>query len=242
MSESFFLFLLWPLFARAPCHWPLDFFLLSSPGVQNCFCCCAPLGAATFRRGQSKKKTPPWEFFFLAPAPAKGRGRRSPVGRRHGARAKKTKKHHLGARAKRGHTLAPNGASPSPAFRRGRSKKTAWVVLFFLLWPRRKVAAPNGAQQKKHFAHPGTTTSKNLQTNDTRHEQKGATTKENTLAELDLCAGTLMSDGFQMESRLDQSISNMRHLMPGIGNSRHENRGRFGSGLTVVGLILSLGL
>ena len=55
--------------------------------------------------GARAKKTPPRVFFF-APAPAKGKGRRSPVGRRH-------------------------GASPSPAFPRGRSKKTPWVVFFF---------------------------------------------------------------------------------------------------------------
>ena len=53
------------------------------------FFCFAPSGAATFRRGQSKKKTPPRVSFFFAPASGKGRGRRSPVGRRHGARAKK---------------------------------------------------------------------------------------------------------------------------------------------------------
>ena len=83
--------MLWPLFARAPRHWFLENFLLSVPGVQSVFFCCAPLGAATFQRGQSKKKkkTPPRAFFFLAPVPGKGRGRRSPVGRRHGARAKK---------------------------------------------------------------------------------------------------------------------------------------------------------
>ena len=31
------LFLLWLLFARAPCHWFLECFLLSSPGVQSGF-------------------------------------------------------------------------------------------------------------------------------------------------------------------------------------------------------------
>ena len=78
-------FLLWPLFARAPRHWFLENFLLSAPGVQSVFFCCAPLGAATFRRGQSKKKTPPRVFSFLL----RPRGWRSPVGSRHGARAKK---------------------------------------------------------------------------------------------------------------------------------------------------------
>ena len=44
----------------------------------------APLGAGT--GPEQKKKHHPGCFFF-APAPGKGRGRRSPVGRRHGARA-----------------------------------------------------------------------------------------------------------------------------------------------------------
>ena len=66
--------------------------------------------------------------------------------------------------------------SPGP-----EQKTTPWVV-FFLLWPCRKVAAPNGAQQKKHFAHPGPTAKNFLETNDAGHEQKGATTKKNTLA------------------------------------------------------------
>ena len=52
----------------------------------------------------------------------------------------------------------PGGATPSPAFPRGRSKKkTPWVVFFFLLWPRagfqRGFSFPclsPGPQQKKH--------------------------------------------------------------------------------------------
>ena len=113
------------------------FFFAVVPGCAKCFfCCCAPLGAATFRRGQSKKKHHPGCFFLLWP--------------RAGAQR----------------------ASPSPAFRRGRSQKTkTWVVfLFFLRWPR--------AQQKRHFAHPGTTATKIKETNDTGHEQKGATKKK----------------------------------------------------------------
>ena len=117
------------------------------------FFCCAPLSAATFRRGQSKKNTTQGAFFcsgpgerqgkekapcrhgarakketpprvcFFAQAPKKGRGRRSPVGRRHRARAK---------------------------------KKTPWVVFFFLLRPRGKagegeaqLGAGTGPEQKK---------------------------------------------------------------------------------------------
>ena len=42
-------------------------FFAVGPGFAKCFFCCAPLGAATFRRGQSKKKTPWVVFFFLLP-------------------------------------------------------------------------------------------------------------------------------------------------------------------------------
>ena len=45
-------------------------------------------------------------------------------------------------------------------------------VFVFLRWPR--------AQQKRHFAHPGTTATKIKETNDTGHEQKGATKKKKT--------------------------------------------------------------
>ena len=119
-------------------------FFAVGPGCAKCFFfCCAPLGAATFRRGQSKKKTPPRVFFFFAPAPGKGKGRRSPVGSRHGARAKK--KHHPGSFLFCcGPVPASNGASPSLAFRRGR-KKTRRGHSFPCLSP--------GPEQKKK--HPG---------------------------------------------------------------------------------------
>ena len=103
----------------------------------------APLGAGT---GPEQKKTPP-RLCFFAPTPGKGRGRRRPVGRRHGARAKKKKTPPLpfpGAGAKKnalggvffcsGPVPAPNGDSPSLAFRRGRSKKKqkhpGWCFFF----------------------------------------------------------------------------------------------------------------
>ena len=118
-----------------------------------------------FGGARAKKKHHPGCFFF-APAPGKGKGRRSPVGRRHGARAKK--KHHPGCfffccgpgekqgkekprwapargQSKKcfffffcsGPVPAPNGASPSLAFRRGRSKKnTLGGVFFFAAAPR----------------------------------------------------------------------------------------------------------
>ena len=102
------------------------------------FFCCAPLGAAIFRRGQSKKQ------FFFAPAPGKGKGRRSPVGSRHGARAKK--KHHPKKKTFcSGPVPAPNGASPSPG---PEQKKTPWVVFFFCSGP---VPASNGASPSLAF-------------------------------------------------------------------------------------------
>ena len=75
---------------------------------------------------------------------------------------------------------APNGPTglllPLPFAGAGAKKQLpGWC--FFLLWPRRKVATPKGVQQKRNFAHPGTTAKKNLETNDTGHKQKGATTK-----------------------------------------------------------------
>ena len=83
-----FFFLLWPLFARAPCHWFLEIFLLSSPGVQSVFFCCAPLGAATFRRGQSKKKNKVFFVFCSGPVPVPNGASPSPAFRR--GRSKKT--------------------------------------------------------------------------------------------------------------------------------------------------------
>ena len=82
-------FLLWPLFARAPRHWFLENFLLSAPGVQSVFFLLRSVGRRDLSAGpEQQKKHHPGCFFFAA-APAKGKGRRSPVGSRHGARAKK---------------------------------------------------------------------------------------------------------------------------------------------------------
>ena len=128
------------------------------------FFCCAPLGAATFRRGQSKKKNttwpragaqrgfsfpclspgpeqkkhPGWCFFFFALAPC-----RLPTGLLlplpfAGAAAKKKKHPGWCFFFCSGPVPASNGASPSLAFRRGRSKKkknTLGGVFFFALAP-----------------------------------------------------------------------------------------------------------
>ena len=88
------LFLLWPLFARAPRHWFLENVLLSAPGVQSVFFVALRWAPRPFGGARAKKKKNTTQGVFFAPAPGKGKGRRSPVGRRHGARAKK--KHHPG--------------------------------------------------------------------------------------------------------------------------------------------------
>ena len=164
-----FFFLLWPLFARAPRRWLKSF--CCRPRCAKFFFCCAPLGAATFWRGQSKKKTPPRVFFF-APAPGKGRARRSPVGRRHGARAKK--KHHPGcffffaaAPAKGKGRRSPVGPGPEQVsffalapcrrptglllalpFLGAGAKKNTLGGVFFCSGP---VPAPNGASPSLAF-------------------------------------------------------------------------------------------
>ena len=148
-------FLLWPLFARAPRHWFLVIFLLSAPGVQSVFFRCAPLGAAPFRRGQSKKKKHHPGCFFFAPAPGKSRGRRSPVGRRHGARAKKnTTQGGLFFGSGPGERHGKEKPCWAPA--RGQSKKKTPGWCFFLLWPRAGAnrvspspAFPRGRSKKK---------------------------------------------------------------------------------------------
>ena len=116
-------------------------------------------------RGQSKKKTPLREFFFCC-GPGERQGKEKP--RWKPARGQSKKKHHPGCffllrpRGKAGEgeaplgagtgpeqkvfffalapVPAPNGASPSLAFPRGRSKKkkTPWVVFFFALAPCRR--------------------------------------------------------------------------------------------------------
>ena len=159
----------------------LEFFLLSSPGVQS-VSFVAPRWAPRPFGGAREKNTPP--RFFFAPAPAKGRGRRSPVGRRHGARAKKR---HPGwcFFFCSGSVPAPNGASSLACLSpRGRSKKnTPWVVCFFFgSGPAERSRRPTRRYKKTHFAHPGTTAKQIRETNDTWHEQKGATTKRHTLA------------------------------------------------------------
>ena len=110
-------------------------FFAVGPGCAKCFFfCCAPLGAATFRRGQSKKKnTTQWCFFFaLAPC-------RRPTGLLlplpfAGAAAKKKLPGWCfffcsGPVPARGFSFPC--LSPGPE----QQKKTPWVAFFFLLRP-----------------------------------------------------------------------------------------------------------
>ena len=191
------------------------------PGCAKYFCCCAPLGAATFRRGQSKNtKNTTQGVFFLGSGPGERQRKEKPRWAPAQGQSKKTTPRvrfffalapcrrptglllplpFAGARAKKQHTLMfffalapfrrPTGLLlPLPFAGAGAKKKTPWVVVFvFLLWPRRKVAAPSGAQQKtkkKTLCTPGDDSTKILEATDTGHEQKGVTTKKNTLAGL----------------------------------------------------------
>ena len=84
-------------------------FLLSAPGVQSVLFVLRSVGRRDLSAGQSKKKHHPGCFFLLRP-----RGK-----------------------AGKGEAPCRHGASPCPAFPRGRStKKTPWVVFLFLLRPR----------------------------------------------------------------------------------------------------------
>ena len=112
-------------FALAPCRRPTERLL--------------PLPSAA-----AKKHTPWVVFFFVLLWPRAGAQRRfsfpclSPG-------PEQKKKHTLGFCS--GPVPAPNGASPSPAFPRGRSKKKNTLGgVFFLLWPR---AGAQGRSKKK---------------------------------------------------------------------------------------------
>ena len=141
-----FIFLLWP---RAGAQRRFSFPCLS-PGPEqkkNTLGFCsgpvpAPNGASpspALPRGRSKKNTLAGCFFFILLWP------------RAGAQGRIKKKNTLGGVFFfcSGPVPAPNKASPSPAFPRGRSKKKkhpGWCF-FFLLWPR---AGAQGRSKKKH--------------------------------------------------------------------------------------------
>ena len=119
MPARVFFFWLWPLFARAPCHWLLEYFFAVVPGCAKCFVLLRPVGRRDISAGPEQKKTPPRVIFVLL----RPRGRKSPVGRRHGARAKKNTTQGvfllLRPRRKAGEGEAPLDAA---TFRRGQSQ------------------------------------------------------------------------------------------------------------------------
>ena len=96
------------------------------------FFCCAPLGAATFRRGQSKKKHHPGSFFFCS-GPGERQGKEKP---RWAGTGPEQKKHHPGcvffffAAALRGRSLTHCGPGR-------RCLPLAGVVFFFCCGPAR---------------------------------------------------------------------------------------------------------
>ena len=91
-------------------------------------------------------------MFFFAPAPGKGRGRRSPVGRRHGARAKTQGVFFLlRPRRKAGEGEAPLGAGTGPE---QKNKHHPGCVFFFTAAEgkgrRSSVGRRHGARAKKN--------------------------------------------------------------------------------------------
>ena len=133
-------------------------FFAVGPGCAKCFLfCCAPLGAATFRRGQSKKNTTQGVFFVLRPRGKAGEGE-APC--RHGARAKK--KHHPGCFffcCGPGERQGKEKPRWAPARGQSKKKNTTQGVVFFAPAPgkgrgrRSPVGRRHGAAAKKK--HPG---------------------------------------------------------------------------------------
>ena len=124
-------FLLWPLFARAPCHWFLEFLLLSSLGVQSVFVFVAPrwvprpFGGARAKKHTTQKTTHhPGCVFLLRPRRKAGEGE-APLGAGTGPQEKK----HPGTHSLRAWAAMPPAGVVFFFF--------SGVVLFlFLLWPR----------------------------------------------------------------------------------------------------------
>ena len=122
------------------------------PGCAKCFFLLRSVGRRDLSAGPEQK-------FFLLLWPRAGAQRGFSFPCFSPGPEQKKKKHPGWCFFCSGPVPAPNGASPSLAFRRGRSKKkkTPWVVFFFLLWPRagaqRGFSFPclsPGPQQKKN--------------------------------------------------------------------------------------------
>ena len=74
-----FFFFLWPLFARAPRHWFLEFFLLSAPGVQSVFFFVALRWAPRpFGGARAKKKNTTKGVLFFCSGPGERQGKEKP--------------------------------------------------------------------------------------------------------------------------------------------------------------------
>ena len=106
------------------------------------------------------------------------------------------------------------------------------------------MAAPNGAQRKiNHFAHPGPTAKRFLETNDAGHEQKGATTKKkDTLAPLkDPFTGTPYDAGSQaliaQKPRQAEDLTNRRLVRR--NSTRRHGQDTKGSLLGGSGVVIS---
>ena len=124
------------------------------PGCAKCFFWLRSVGRRDLSAGPEQKNNTTQGVFFLAAAPGKGRGRRSPVP----ARGQSKKKHHPGCFF---FAAAPAKGKEKPRWApaRGQSKKqkeTPPRVCFFLLRPRGKagegeapLGAGTGPEQKK---------------------------------------------------------------------------------------------
>ena len=155
-GQGVFFFVVAP-FCSCPASLVSRKFCAVGPGCAKCcFFCCAPLGAATFRRGQSKKKTPPRVcflcFFLLRPRGKAGEGE-APC--RHGARAKKKNTTQgvffflLRPRRKAREGEAPLGAGTGP-----EQKKKHHPGCFFLLRPPGKGRGRRSSVGRRHGASP----------------------------------------------------------------------------------------
>ena len=126
------LFLLWPPFARDPCHWFLEFVLLSFPGVQSVFF-VAPRYWAPRPVGGARAKTTP-RVFFSCSGPADRQGKEK---RRWPPARGQSKKKDL-------------SAGPEPK----KKKHPGWCC-FFALAPPTGLGAQRGATKKKNTLHAG---------------------------------------------------------------------------------------
>ena len=147
-GQGVFLFLLWPLFARAPRHWFLEIFLLSAPGVQSVFVLLRSVGRRDLSAGPEQKKTPPRVCFFLLRPRGKAGEGEAPLGAGTGPEQKK--KHHPGCFffcCGPGERQGKEKPRWKPA-RGQRKKKNTTQGVVFLLRPRGKAGegeAPLGA-------------------------------------------------------------------------------------------------